>query len=528
MMVYAENDYDLLDGLQDLCLIALGIGGVIALPAEMSILGFIGIVSGVLGAVDGTINIYDYVTTNADGTYTISDEFVQAVVDAAEQLEAQGFTDSHVTAQGKGDLYTYRWTVTQSYMYNHPYKNTPESHHNTYTYSAENSVRVAGLKSVQTGTDSSGRAYTALYWYVYRYDRSYTNLLQSGRGECISSVDGKVSVNKNTSTSGFNQLTLHDGSEKSDRYSGSQSFGGNFPIFSSDDALKTYLKTGTGYKDAENYRATPVFRRHSSYTPVYSGGSVTVSRTVIENITQKITEVDADDSMTDDQKIEKLQEYIRTGETGSTGGDGNAGSGNTDYEDNKDQPPGTDLADSNSWLKKIYLKLCQIYDRINSAVEDVEQTALAKIQESLDEIIVQLKKIKHWTAVDTVIDGVDAIGDWLDLIHDVISDADEGAESAVSSISSALGDAAGLATKKFPFSIPWDLFFLISFFSAEPEVPHFEIPFCVPYYGLEYTFVIDFMDYQWLSDLIRPILLMIYATGLLSKTPSILSISKEE
>ena len=243
------------------------------------------------------------------------------------------------------------------------------------------------------------------------------------------------------------------------------------------------------------------------------------------------------------------------------------------------------MSTTNSWLAKIYAKVCEIFDRMgqkdtpdqgsisensiglsdinnvlkliwantnviverlmpeddqdkdsvsgnsvsgNSIDLSETNTILDSIKAGMDDIHETLKKIKRWSAVDTVIDGVDAIADWFGLLHDILADADAGAESAVSSISSALGDAAGLMTKKFPFSIPWDLFFLISFFSAEPEVPHFEIPFRVPYYDFEYTFVVDFGDYQWLSDVIRPILLMSYAIGLLSKTPSILSIGKEE
>lgn len=150
------------------------------------------------------------------------------------------------------------------------------------------------------------------------------------------------------------------------------------------------------------------------------------------------------------------------------------------------------------------------------------------ILDYLDKILSQLKSIKRWAVIDTVIDGVDAIADWFDLIHDILSDADNGMESAVSTLSSAVSDAVGLMTKKFPFSIPWDLFFFISFFSAEPEVPYFEVPFCLPYYDFEYVFVVDFEDYQWLSNVIRPILAMSYALGLLMRTPSMLSIGKED
>lgn len=295
-----------------------------------------------------------------------------------------------------------------------------------------------------------------------------------------------------------------------------------------------YLNSGTGYKDAENYRAQPLFRRHSSYTPTYSGGSVTVSRTVVQNITQKIAEVDADDTKTDDEKIEALQRYILSGGTPDIGGGGSGGGypGDKDYVDNKDLPAGTDLTDTNSWLKKIYLKVCQIFDKMNTAVEDAGSAAMARIQESLDEIIVQLKKIKRWTAVDTVIDGVDAIADWLDLIRGVLKDAEEGAGSAVATIASAVGDSVDTMSRKFPFSIPWDILFFVSVLSAEPQVPHFEIPFNIELSMLDitidYTMELDFTQLQWLSDLSRLLLSMTYAVGLMRMTFGVTSAGKEE
>lgn len=448
----------------------------------------------VIGAlVDVGINsvtIGKYIYENSDGTYTISPEFVQAVMDAAQRLEDQGFNNY---SSLKNSLGRYEYRGASTFIENQPARDSF-----SVTYSLESEKRLVCVDGTAWHINSDGSLSNSydFDYKMYRNGQYYTS--------------GRRSV-----WYWFNDSAVLE-----------FSLGMNMPMYNTMDEAKVAVSSGD-YSDALNYRERQIFRRHSSYTPTYSGGAVTVNRTVIENISQKIVEVDEDASLTDDQKIEELQEYIRTG--GNTGGGGTGGgSGDTDYEDNKDLPAGTDLTDTNSWLKKIYLKVCQIYDRMNLAVEDAEQTALAKIQESLDEIIVQLKKIKRWTAVDTVIDGVDAIGDWLDLIRGVISDVEEGTGSAVAAISSAVGDSVDQMTKKFPFSIPWDLFFLISFFSAEPEVPHFEIPFRVPYYDLEYTFVIDFTDYQWLSDLIRPILLMIYATGLLSKTPSILSIGKEE
>lgn len=218
--------------------------------------------------------------------------------------------------------------------------------------------------------------------------------------------------------------------------------------------------------------------------------------------------------------LRQILEELRNGQ-GTGGGGGGGGDVTVDI----------DLTQTNSWLAKIYAKVSQIFDKLNAAVEDAESAAMAKIQESLDEIISQLKKIKRWTAIDTVIDGVDAIADWLDLIKDVLTDAKEGAGSAVAAIAGTVGDSVDMMSQKFPFSVPWDILFFISVMSAEPQMPHFEIPFNIELSMLDitidYTMELDFEQLQWLSDLSRLLLSMTYAVGLLKMTAGITSVGKE-
>lgn len=195
--------------------------------------------------------------------------------------------------------------------------------------------------------------------------------------------------------------------------------------------------------------------------------------------------------------------------------------------------------------------LQQVLDKIDestdkSTVEDLLQQILEELKNSnnapehwyddiidyLDKILSQLKSIKRWAVIDTVIDGVDAIADWFDLIHDILSDADNGMESAVSTLSSALDEATGLLKKKFPFSVPWDIFFFVTLLAAEPETPHFEVPIDFDVSSIDmqvhYDFVVDFADYQYLSDIFRVILSMTYAVGLLKMTAGIVNTRKEE
>lgn len=227
---------------------------------------------------------------------------------------------------------------------------------------------------------------------------------------------------------------------------------------------------------------------------------------------------------TSESEIEELLRLILEELKNNQGGGGGSGGGDVNVD--------IDLSSTNSLLSKILAKITQIYDKMNTAVGDAEQAAFTKIQESLDEIVEQLKKIKRWTAIDTVIDGVDAVADWLDLIRGVLKDAKEGAGSAVAALSSAVGGSVDLMSKKFPFSIPWDVLFFVSVLSAEPQMPHFEIPFNIESSMLgitiDYTMELDFSQFQWLSDLSRLIFSMIYAVGLMKMTFGVTSVGKEE
>ena len=238
---------------------------------------------------------------------------------------------------------------------------------------------------------------------------------------------------------------------------------------------------------------------------------------VIDKLLDQIT------NNTNESEIEELLRLILEELKNNPGG-GGSGGGDVNVD--------IDLSTTNSLLSKILAKVTQIFEKMNAAVEDAEQTALTKIQESLDEIIVQLKKIKHWTVAGTVIDAADAVADWADLLLGILKDAEEGAGSAVAAIATTVGDSVDLMAQKFPFSVPWDILLFVSLLSAEPKMPYFEIPFNVELSMLDitidYTMELDFSQLQWLSDLSRLLLSMTYAVGLLKMTAGITSMGKEE
>lgn len=55
----------------------------------------------------------------------------------------------------------------------------------------------------------------------------------------------------------------------------------------------------------------------------------------------------------------------------------------------------------------------------------------------------------------------------------------------------------------FPFCIPFDIIDLFTTLMAEPVAPRFEFPMQFPDYGIDYTFVIDFNDFEVLAKVFR-------------------------
>lgn len=327
------------------------------------------------------------------------------------------------------------------------------------------------------------------YW-AYNIDKTYTTLeelkeyCQSGSPNsygqdqytrCIAWISGIPSNYSNT------QLVSYSGSD--------------VLVFNSETSLKNYSVDKRG-----------VFTTKDFYEDT---GELTLKLDDLNNSIGDLTDLlsqfkdllgKQEGGLTEEQLQQLLQQFLddffeRLGEQGGESGGGGSSGGGT-----------SGGGASSSW-----------YD---------------SVLDYLNNILKQLKSIKRWTVVDTVIDGVDAIADWLDLIHDVLSDADDGAESAVATLSSALDDATGLLKSKFPFSIPWDILLLVTVFAADPEAPYFEIPIQFDISGIgisiDYTFVVDFKDYDYLSQICRAVLSMIYAVGLMKMTANVAMIKKED
>lgn len=73
-------------------------------------------------------------------------------------------------------------------------------------------------------------------------------------------------------------------------------------------------------------------------------------------------------------------------------------------------------------------------------------------------------------------------------------------------------------SKFFPFCIPFDLVYLLDVLDAEPQAPRFEIPFKLPEYGIDYTFVIDLADFESVAAVFRTFETILFILGLILLT----------
>lgn len=329
-------------------------------------------------------------------------------------------------------------------------------------------------------------------WQSYKYRWQVFPSIDTVYHTCDVSVDYPTSnsnyVYCNSSSVNFDAANPGSWSrENSIIYS---TTGEKMRVFVSASAMKNYsVGTRTVYFGKDFYDYTP-----ADITATWDDINDRISHIddILSQLLDKIGDTDDEDKIAD--LLQEILDAIKNGGGGGTGG----GSGGGSESGGSSAPSG--------WFDEIldYLK----------------------------NILKQLKSIKRWTVVNTVINGVDAIADWLDLIHDILSDVDDGMESAVATLSDALDDATGLLKSKFPFSVPWDIFFFVTLLAAEPETPYFEVPIDFDVSALDmhihYDFVVDFSDYQYLSDICRVVLSMTYAVGLMKMTAGIVSTKKEE
>lgn len=98
----------------------------------------------------------------------------------------------------------------------------------------------------------------------------------------------------------------------------------------------------------------------------------------------------------------------------------------------------------------------------------------------------------------------------------------------VPTLADSLTDMGDVLKKKFPFSIPWDIHYILSGLATTPKAPRFELPLKVERYGIDETIVVDMARFQVLSDLSRSIFSLLFALALINLTIKVIGSLKEE
>lgn len=160
----------------------------------------------------------------------------------------------------------------------------------------------------------------------------------------------------------------------------------------------------------------------------------------------------------------------------------------------------------------------KMLEKMGEDIGDIEDNTAESVG-LLAEIRDILKSIKNWLVANFVVNTADAVVNIIDKLFGKDGDEDVDIGKVVNS---AFGDFAVLAKTKFPFSIPWDLMFIIKLLSAPPDAPVFEIPFTVDSLGYSQVIVIDFGMFRTLSNISRTFLTLLWAYVLILSTKSLI------
>lgn len=144
--------------------------------------------------------------------------------------------------------------------------------------------------------------------------------------------------------------------------------------------------------------------------------------------------------------------------------------------------------------------------------------------------------------------------DLFDLIKGIFDDPEAGSQEAADELSASFSDLASSMTKKFPFSIPWDVYALFGVFAGtgssgtqtvstysaldgadadtlsdgvqilsldgteDHDAPYFELPLVINSFGIEETVVIDLEKFQSVSTVSRVFLCLLFCVFLMKFT----------
>lgn len=311
------------------------------------------------------------------------------------------------------------------------------------------------------------------------------------------------------------------------------------------------------YKTLDDYKRYSVGKRHIYYTPGYYDyvpGDISISTEDLEKgiddintaLDKLLESINGETSETD---IENLLQQILD-ELKNSGGSGSEGPGIGDGSDN--EGPGGSTGD---------------FDGLLDLLSSYFNSVLAK----LDAIIQGIDGLLWFESTED--DEDDPTNDLADMLKKILDDPQTGSQEVADSLSDSFLDVATGLTKKFPFSIPWDVYGFFNVFanvSSPPpqtrtasyddrgimlypaplgddirilagdtpvvmsdggrsatDAPYFELPIVVESFGIDEVIIVDLEGFTSLSTFSRVMLSCIFGIFLIKWTIAFISAFNE-
>lgn len=487
------------DLLQDAAIVCLsGLGLVLSGPTAGAVVSILGPEMLALGK-----DVHDYVTQNEDGTTTISQDFILLVLDAYNQYRGEHYFDG-----------TYEEDPTNKYFKYDAFSiSLTSANGHIFTYRVSDFTNICQLAILKTygGAISTNMAINT---YVYANGGVIPiNLLGTNIGYGVEPV---IEHNKEGFSGSFNLsypfFSLNDGSHIM-----FQTDCASIPIFESKAAMEAFLKGEGDASSAINYRNLSGYES-SSYTGKYSGGDINIATEKLNGIQDKLNEINETDKSIDD-KLKDILEWL-----GIDNGSGFA-PGSTDFKGLLDM--------LSSYFNAVIIRL--------------------------DAIIQGIDGLLWFESNDT--DEDDPTNDLSDMLKKILDNPESGSQEVADSLSASFTDVASGLTRKFPFSIPWDIYGFFSVFAnasaSSPQAhvmtvsyddrgfmlssdytgngiqtysdvsstgggssgaPYFELPIFVESFGIDEVIVVDLEGFSSLSTFSRTMFSLIFGMLLIKWT----------
>ena len=294
-----------------------------------------------------------------------------------------------------------------------------------------------------------------------------------------------------------------------------------FKIFYSKQDLENYLNKGRTY--------APKLPNVTIKIPVkYINNSVSLPDITYNITTENKTETEIQNQydITIKNYLDSLDNFTDgTDPTPTPKPDGGFTDGTTPTP-KPDFGDGSDLTDTNDWLKKIYEwlqsfgdthskfektitdyieandgKLDQIIDAIDKLSQGKEDGEDYKCKYDYTELSDYLKKLWNDSdkKFDTMIDLLEEsneyqkkLVDTLDSIKSILIK-----QSIMDSFKDRSKETADKAKEKFPTSVPWDIAIVINAMSATPEEPKFNLPIKIASLNIDENIEVDLSSGEW-------------------------------